>query len=341
MARPNAFYRETELLVRALRGQKVLFLSHTRPDLDTLASGFALSRFFASIASTTHGCPDASAGKQVKHFGFTPKPIASLDEFEVVVCVDFRSPTQAGSLQDELKHFKGSIILLDHHLTSSNEFSGKPLKLIRPSSIATAQMVAQIGMELEAEFTPTLSTALAAAMITDSARFTIANTETFRVMDLLLTQSKKSYEQILALAVPNPPVFERVSSIDAIRKAELWSAGEYLIAKAHAPFHGGVVAHALVKLGADVGIGTSSTPAGIFCSIRISPAAQSELKFDAMRVLSPLAKKHAATLGGHATAAQINLPPYLSEELVIQALSRDLLQRARKTDKKAQLKKRS
>ncbi len=337
---PGTFYKETDILVRELAKKKVLFLTHVRPDLDTLASAYALTHFLGQHTPCEWGIVkklNDSYTQRISDFTLQPLLVEKLDSYDVVVCVDFRSPVQAGPLEDALVRFNGKIIILDHHHPSGNEFSKKTIQLIRPSSVAVAQMVAQIGIELDADFTKPVASALAMAILTDSARFTVANTETFTIMGMLLEKSGKTFEQLSLKAIPPQELENNVSVFHALRQTKLFGVGKYLLAQADAPYHNAPSANALIQLGADVALGIFSSTEGLFCTVRVSGRAHSVLQLDAMKILLPLAQKNGGNCGGHARAAQLNLPPYLSESIVTDAFTRELLMRVCKTDPKARV----
>lgn len=338
---PETFYQETAILQKELSGKKVLFLSHVRPDMDTLSSAYGLAHIFGQSTKCTWGLSEKlndSYTQRVSTFAIRPQIINSLFPFDVVVCVDFRSPSQAGELESELRKFSGKIIILDHHSPSSNEFAGKTLKLIRPASAAVAQMVAQIARELNVEFTKPLSTALAMGILTDSAKFTVADNETFSTFAFLLEKSGKTYEQLSLSAVPPLEIADAISTFQSLRQVKLVNVGKFILASTNAPFHNTHAANALIQLGADIALGFFSGDKGLFCAVRISGRAHAVLQFDAMKVLPPLAREHGGTCGGHARAAQLNLPSYLSENVIIDAFVRELQMNVRKIDSNAQLK---
>ncbi len=336
----GTFYLETEILARELNGKNVLFLSHARPDMDTLSSAYALAHIFGPKAKTTWGLCEKlndSYTTRVSSFSIRPKIIESLSAFDTVVCVDFRSPTQAGPLEFELKKFPGKIVIIDHHHPSSSEFAGKIIKIIRPASAAVAQMVAQIGIELNADFTKPLSSALAMGILTDSAKFAVADADTFSTFSFLLEKSGKTYEQLLNRAIPPLEMGDVVITFQSLRDAKLISVGKFLLVSTNAPYHNSRAANALVQLGADIALGIFQGKDGLFCSVRVSGRAHSVLQFDAMKILPELAHAHDGTCGGHARAAQLNLPQYLSEDIIIDAFARVLQMQVRKKDKDAKL----
>ncbi len=336
----GTFYRETEILLQELSGKRVLFLSHARPDMDTLSSAYALAHILGQKIKCTWGLSEKlndSYTTRVSSFAIQPKIITSLESFDAIVCVDFRSPSQAGELESALQKFSKKIIIIDHHHPSSSEFAGKVIKLIRPASAATAQMVAQIGIELNAEFSKPLASALAMGIITDSAKFTVADAETFSTFSFLLEKSGKTYEQLLERAIPALETADVVSTFHSLRNAKLISVGNFLLASTNAPYHNSRAANALIQLGADVALGIFHGKDGLFCSVRVSGRAHSVLQFDAMKILPELARTHNGSCGGHARAAQLNLPLYISENVMVDAFTHALQARVRKIVKDSKL----
>ncbi len=336
----SSFQNETQTLARLVRGKKVLFLSHTRPDLDTLSSACALTSFFSPSAKTSWGvCEPLSSDMKarISFLDFQPRVIESLESFDVVVCVDFRSPNQAGDLSEHFRSFEGEVVLLDHHHPSTREFTNVKQFILRPASSSTAQMVAELGMAMDSSFSKSVSLILAAAMISDSARFAFANAETFRVFDFLLQKSGKTYEEVLAIAIPVVSISHRVSVFRAIKDAKLVGVGNYLLASVEAPYENAPAANAMIQLGADVSIGIFRTGKSVSASVRVSNRAHRDIQFDAMKILLPFATEHNATAGGHARAAQINLPAYFSESVLIDLFSRELLMRVKKNDNSARI----
>lgn len=337
----GTFYRETEILLRELSGKKTLFLSHARPDMDTLSSAYALAHILGQKTKCTWGLSEKlndSYTNRVSSFSFQPKIIDSLESFDAVVCVDFRSPSQAGELESALRTFSKKLIIIDHHHPSSSEFAGKVVKIIRPASAATAQMVAQIGIEMNTEFTKPLASALAMGILTDSAKFAVADAETFSTFSFLLEKSGKTYEQLMERAIPALETEDTVSTFHSLRNAKLLSVGKFLLASTNAPYHNSRAANALIQLGADVALGIFQGKDGLFCSVRVSGRAHSVLQFDAMKILPVLASAHSGTCGGHARAAQLNLPLYISENVIVDAFTHALQARVRKVDKQGKLK---
>ncbi|MDP2666357.1 MAG: DHH family phosphoesterase [Candidatus Diapherotrites archaeon] len=330
---------DAKRLKTLLTGKKVLFLAHTRPDLDTLASAYALSLFFAPYSKTTFGIPDPlnTVSALLQPFQIKPKTISSLASYDAVVCVDFRSPQQGGSLSHALSTYPKTLILIDHHSTALHSFSRKTIPIIRPHSIATAQMVTRIGRAMKASFPSTLATLLATAILADSARFAVANPHTFETFDFLLQKSPKTYEELLLLAFPPPPTGNRLALFKAARAAKIFTVGDYLLAFIHAPYHTAFAASSFIQLGADLAVGYARDPHHILCSIRVSEKLHHDLDLDILDIILPFAQQHDGDAGGHARAAQLNIPAYMTEETLIDLFTKQLLMRIRAQGKHAHI----
>lgn len=329
------------LFLSLVKGRKVLFLSHVRPDMDTLCSAMALSHFFSRECKPTFGVVEPLSDfqkEQIHFFPIQPKPISSLNDFDVVVCVDFRSPHQAGPLSHALQSFKGHLVILDHHHPSPDEFPRVSLSLIKPHSVSTTQLVAEMGQSMKGDFTKPIATALAIGILTDSARFMVANPQTFGLFDFLVQKSGKPYEEILSRAVPVSPIHDRVGVFHSMKDVKLMSAGNFLFASISSPHPTGQIASSLIQMGADVGLCFSHSSEGVFASVRVSGRAHSELGYDAMHLITPFVKQHGGNGGGHARAAQVNLPPYFSEQMLVDHFSREMFMRVKQNHPKTNLK---
>ncbi len=336
-----AFDKEIHRIASELSGKNILFLAHAHPDADTLSSAFVLSRIFSKIGKGTRTQfglsekPHPHMREFLQSIGAKPKLIQSLKEFDAIVCVDFRSPSHAGELSQKLIAFSGKIIIIDHHHLSSNEFHARAQKLIIPNTVATAQLVYELGSLLLHLFSKEEARALASGIVVDSARFASANEETFAAMFHLLHTAAISYESLLAETLSDPSFPERVMVLNGLKNIHYLSAGDYILALAKAPFTSSAMANAMVQLGADVGIGYYSHASTMYFSIRVSARAHSELKLDAMKIILPFAKSHEGNAGGHARAASISIPDYFSESIVEELFTRQLLALVRKKVGKA------
>ena len=250
---------------------------------------------------------------QLEHYQLNPQIISTLEGFDLVVCVDFRSPSQAGELEYALNKFFKQVIIFDHHSPSTSEFQSPLETCIIPAQIACAQMVMELLSISKNEISPENASLLAAAIVSDSARFANANSETFRVMDYLLKKSKQSYESLLQKAFPSADLSERVAVIKAMQSPRLIAVGDFLLGVVTAPYSSAKAANTLSQLGADISIGLFRSREFVTAAIRVSAHAHAQLKMDAMELLLPFAKSNNGSCGGHAQAAQITIPSYLSE----------------------------
>jgi nanoRNase/pAp phosphatase (c-di-AMP/oligoRNAs hydrolase) len=200
-------------------------------------------------------------------------------------------------------------------------------------------MVALLGEEWGYSFSPAEAELLAAGMIADSARFAMSDEDTFRMMHVLQEKSKQSYDNLLLKAFPSSGLPERLATIQGMQSPALYSAGSFLLALARAPYASTMASNALIQLGADIAIGLFRSREFVTASIRVSNRAHALLGFDAMELLLPLAKANGGVCGGHACAAQITFPGYVSENILEDAFRRELLMHVKKIQMNVQLKK--
>lgn len=155
---------------------QVALACHVGPDGDALGSMMALA-----IAAE-------NAGKDVvASFGspFVMPPSLSFlptiqmvppQDFptspQVMVVLDAGSPERLGELGSNASH-AGTLVVIDHHIT--NQGFGD-IAVVDPTAAATGELVYALLKTLEWKITPEVAQCLHTALVTDTGRFTYANT---------------------------------------------------------------------------------------------------------------------------------------------------------------------
>lgn len=149
---------------------------HVGPDGDALGSMLALG-----LAARARG------KKVVASFGsphtippsltFLPidllvPPAEFPDEPALMVVFDAGSPERLGELASNASKAK-TVVVVDHHVT--NQGFGDVV-VVDPAAAATGELVYRILQELAWELTPEVATCLHTALVTDTGRFSYANT---------------------------------------------------------------------------------------------------------------------------------------------------------------------
>ncbi len=166
----------TDEVVRELRRrQSFMFVSHVKPDGDTLGAGLAL------------GLALKQCGKRVGYFQQDPVPrnLRFLPDAEQVsrdvpgdlpadtlwVFCDMSDFTRAGEFLPEID--RANMLDVDHHLGNSH-FGA--LNYVIPTEASTGTCVLRLLRALDAEITPDIATCILTTIMTDTGAFMHTNT---------------------------------------------------------------------------------------------------------------------------------------------------------------------
>ena len=159
---------ETAALLRTF--DKVLLLTHVRPDGDTVGCASALCAALRALGKTAyllpnHGLTDTTgpvAAPYLAPEGFTPDFVVSTDIATL------------GLLPDNAQPYRDRIDLaLDHH--PSFEFFARE-NIVRPEAAACGELIYDVILELLGKVTPEMALPLYVAISTDTGCFTYGNT---------------------------------------------------------------------------------------------------------------------------------------------------------------------
>lgn len=184
-----------EILTQLKAGDNYLLLSHVHPDGDSVGSLLGLADLLqqmgkqVTIASTEEVAATFHFIPGIEQVRVGETELAA--DYEYVVAVDVSDYRRVGSLRSYLERAQ-LVINIDHHL--GNEF-GRP-KYVRTSACATGELIYEL-FEL-AGLEPSYGAAIAlyTAIVTDTGRFSHANTtaETFRIAANLVKLGVEPYQ---------------------------------------------------------------------------------------------------------------------------------------------------
>ncbi len=166
----------TEEVVAALLGRSAfMFVSHVKPDGDTLGAGLALGLALKAV------------GKRVGYFQQDPVPrnLRFLPDAEFVarevpadlpadtlwVFCDMSDFTRAGEFLPKIE--RANMLDVDHHLGNSH-FGA--LNYVIPTEASTGTCVLRLLKALDAQITPAIATCILTTIMTDTGAFMHTNT---------------------------------------------------------------------------------------------------------------------------------------------------------------------
>jgi phosphoesterase RecJ-like protein len=175
------------------RAKTVHITSHVRPDCDALGSALGLAAILRKLGKTVRIInaqptpPNLAFIDPDREILVLGEGISAADavKADLWIIADTSAWAQLGSVGDVLRQFEGTRIVLDHHV-GEDDLGAELFKDI--TAEATGRLVAELATYLQVPLTPEISTALFAALATDTGwfRFPSASAETYRVAARLI-----------------------------------------------------------------------------------------------------------------------------------------------------------
>jgi len=158
------------------KASSILLNCHRNPDCDSIGSALAMARALeAKGKKTTIVCP--SDIDQMFHFMKGADKIQTIDfgtfDFQTFDLLIFLDSASLGQITNDNNAKLPQIptIIIDHHET--NDIEGT-VRLVDSKASSTAEIVLRILQDIELPVTPTMATALFAAVETDTVSFRYA-----------------------------------------------------------------------------------------------------------------------------------------------------------------------
>lgn len=298
-----------QFLKKTKKGARILVLTHAGCDVDALASAATILFTFGKDYKIQIGVPEhinlnAKALAQNLKIPFTINP-QNISDFDVLILVDFNSFKMLGKLEQEVKEFKKPIFLIDHHTNSGEKIT--PNAIIQPNAVATVEILFGLLKKDKTKITPKVAECIAAGIITDSASFLIADSETFSIMAEAMKIAKKSLSEIFLLFQLEENFSEKIAKLKAARRVRIFKVNDSIVATTTVSCFEADAASVLSRLGADIAFAGDVDNSKLKISGRANPAFVRKNSFDLARdIFEPLEKHFSGSGGGHAGAAAFN-----------------------------------
>jgi nanoRNase/pAp phosphatase (c-di-AMP/oligoRNAs hydrolase) len=302
-------------------GKKALFLTHAGTDVDSIASAGAL--FFSlkknskiSIGIIDHINLSAKHFAQKQKIPFTTNP--SFSDHDLICAFDFNDLEMAGTKKQELKNFKGKIIVFDHHKKTKNPIKANN-SLINEKAVSTTEIIFNWLKKNRVKINQKTAECIACGIITDSAGFHVADSNTFKIMAEVFEKGKKTFTELIELISVKKDESETIARLKAAKRVKIFKSFENIIAFSSVNSFESSSASALVSLGAKVAFVGGIQKQNFLISARVKNSLIKKTGFDLVKhVFEPLEKKFSGHGGGHKGAAAFNgnakeLEPALKE----------------------------
>lgn len=311
--------------LKKTKNKKLLILTHKAADVDAIASAAILQESSKSKKAII-GVPgylnqEAKLLAQKLSIPYQLNPI--IQNFETIILADFNTADMIGPEASELQKFKGPILLIDHHFDSGENLASKGFSIIKPEAVSTTELLFKILKDSKIKTSPRTAQLIAAGIITDSNNFATANSQTFQAIAELLKISGKSFAQVKALFEIPQDISQRIASLKAAKRVQLYKTGDFVIAVSEVSCFENLAADSLISLGADLAfVGFADEKQQLRINARASESFLKKTGFDlAKNVFLPLEQKNQGFGGGHAGAAGFNSNSSDAQPLLEQCLA--------------------
>jgi len=161
----------SEIKARILTANRILIVSHIRPDGDAIGSTLALGLALMDIGRQVQMVLADGIPEGFKHLpGSEMIQKSARGEFDLIVTVDCSDIKRVGSA---LLGYRSPDIVIDHHITT--ETFGT-LMLVEGEAVATASILAKYMPQWGLTITLPIASNLITGMVTDTLGFRTANT---------------------------------------------------------------------------------------------------------------------------------------------------------------------
>ena len=291
-----------------LSDKKILVVSHRSADVDALASASIVRLLLMDKNRVEIGIPEhvnrsARRLAETMEISYNMQPVFS--EFDVLVIVDLNSYGMLGSFAESVRRFNKPIFLFDHHSASEDAIAERENSLIVEDAASTTELLwCFIRQNAPEKIDEQIALLTICGLISDTAHFSFASKDTFRVMSEAMERTEKTFSEIMELFSVKRELSERIAMLKAAQRTRIFRAGKTIIALSEIGAFESQSASALLHLGADVAfVGTMEEE-----SVRISGRAKfsfiEEYNMDlAKDVFQKLPRFFQGEGGGHVTAA--------------------------------------
>ncbi|MFH0736976.1 MAG: DHHA1 domain-containing protein [Candidatus Micrarchaeota archaeon] len=286
------------------KGKHLAIATHSRADVDALASAFALSRILPDSVICTEEEMNEGARMLAHKLGIKSVALSSLDKkrFDGLIVVD----TSAFTLLPQARGWE-ILLIIDHHRSEGRDMKGE-FEITDPESPSASELVAMVQPHVDKD----VAFALCVGIIADGARFKSARADTFETLARLMKASEARYPELLSFAEPDPKDEAKIAMLSAMKRVEFVYAGGYIIATSEVGSNESDSA-SLISEAADVAFIAKWKAEDQ--ETRISARARKSVRIPLNEVMDEVAREIGGAGGGHSKAAGASLKAHTDEAL--------------------------
>lgn len=303
--------------LRSRQFQSVAIMGHNSVDPDSIASTFAMAFILEHLQpkAAIDILVDGASPHSTKLMDFYNREyLTETDkEYDLLIIVDVNVLIQLGKFKSLVeKHLEKGVIIIDHHTPS--ELSEKnTLAFIDENKSSTAEMIAELIIELGLKPPKKLLTALLAGIIYDSRRFYHLNLSLLQTTGTLIELGGDYDLAVSLLQNPLEPP-EKIARLKCAARLHLEKLNDWLIAWSRVGSYEGSAARGILDLGADVALVYTKRKKLTRLIVRASSNFYRETNINfGSDIMRPLGEHFHGDGGGHSTAAALTIEAEIPE----------------------------
>ncbi|MEM3744700.1 MAG: DHH family phosphoesterase [Candidatus Micrarchaeaceae archaeon] len=275
---------------------------HSIGDRDGVGSAIALSTYLKNSTIVTPDFITNNAKHMLEAVGYTKK-IENIfpDGFDFAIVLDTNNFESTGDFADKLRRSK-NVVFIDHHLPKPG-MGDNSVVYSDESYNSTSSIVYDLLKKLNAGVDVQTSILLLNGIISDSADFQNATSETFIQIGELLKIAGISYSDILEYFHARIPLNNRYALINDIFASNAEIVGKYIIVYGPSSVHANIAADMAIKIGADASLFWTITEREVALSARLRPPLDAKLSLHLGATMQKVGAIINGNGGGHPCAA--------------------------------------
>ncbi|MCJ7506384.1 DHH family phosphoesterase [Candidatus Bathyarchaeota archaeon] len=293
------------------RSRNAAILVHQNADPDALCSGYALDFLLRELNKKikVHLVAPEGVSKVTKrvlnHVRMKIRQPQDLGAYDLIFTVDTNTFHQLGKSGESLKHFRGAIVVVDHHNPDPHTLRTSTYAFSNEKATSTAQIIYGFYKELGLPMKRSVALALFLGIAYDTRHFALATSEVFKIVVDLLQRGIDAQKAMKILQAPMTES-ERIARLKASQRLRITKVGEWILVSTYVGSHQASVARGLLMLGADVAVVAGEKKGQTRVSLRCTQAFHDQTGVHLGRDIARQAGEliHGAG-GGHALASGI------------------------------------
>ncbi len=288
--------------IREHKADKCLITFHSIGDRDAVGSAIPLSRYFEDATIATPDYITNNARYMIERVGYGNKIDSKFrEDAKLIIVLDTNTLESVGSFKEKIKGSSAQMLFIDHHLLVESE--ERAIMFNDEGFNSTASIVYDVLKKLGQHIDKESSILLLNGIISDSAEFKNASSETFMQISELLENAKTTYAEIMEY-FHNPITLDnRYYLIHDLYASTVEITGKYLVVYGQANSHANIAADMAIQTGADFSIFWAVNEKEASISARLRPPLDTKLHIHLGKILHEAASYINGNGGGHPCAA--------------------------------------